>query len=99
MKLSGIYADGQGQLLCGIEMMSKKRFSLASCKVRTAGHTHTGISSFVTRDENLELVLDSGSWDCREWQWWEGHKYGWVCQIVCVTDYGVGTLPSKRMAN
>jgi len=22
-----------------------------------------------------------------------------VCQIVCVTDYGVGTLPSKRMAN
>jgi type I restriction enzyme M protein len=29
----------------------------------------------------------------------EGKIRSRVCQIVCVTDYGVGTLPSKRMAN
>ena len=76
MKNSGIYVDADGQVLCDIDLTDAAGSSLGSCRVRSAGHTHTGVNSFTTADEKLELVIEDGAWDCREWQWWENHGYG-----------------------
>ncbi len=73
MERSGIYTDDQGQSFCDIKIRHKDGDLLAFCKVRTAGHTHTGVVNFTAADENAEL---EGIWDCREWQWWENHGYG-----------------------
>ncbi len=73
MERSGIYTDEQGQSFCDIKIRHRNGDLLASCKVRTAGHTHTGVLNFTPADEDSEL---EGIWDCREWQWWENHGYG-----------------------
>ena len=76
MKSTGLYIDDDGQLLCDIILAKPAGLPVAKCTVRAAGHTHTGISSFSPCDEGVELVLDDGVWDCREWQWWENHGHG-----------------------
>jgi hypothetical protein len=73
---TGLYIDDDGQLLCDITLSRPGGRPLAKCTVRAGGHTHTGVSSFAPRNEGVELVLDEGAWDCREWQWWENHGYG-----------------------
>jgi len=74
MQCSGIYTDDEGQSFCDVKIRHKNGNLLASCRVRTAGHTHTGIIDFIPADEDLSLVAHA--WDCREWQWWENHGYG-----------------------
>ena len=71
-----IYQNSEGESLCDVVLHHQDGRSLASIRVRTAGHTHTGIASFVVAEEGLELVLANASWDCREWQWWKNHIYG-----------------------
>jgi hypothetical protein len=73
MERTGIYTDDQGQSFCDIRIRHRDGDLLASCKVRTAGHTHTGVLNFTPTDEGSEL---EAIWDCREWQWWENHSYG-----------------------
>lgn len=73
----GVYRDGQGHSYCDIALRHQEdERLLAAIKVRTAGHTHTGISSFVIVGDETEFVLTDTSWDCREWQWWQDHGYG-----------------------
>jgi hypothetical protein len=71
----GIYQDSNGQSFCDIDLRHRDGRSLATVRVRTAGHTHTGVASFIVANEGLELVYNGGSWDCREWQWWKDHGY------------------------
>ena len=55
-----------------------------------AGHTHTGVASFVVADEGLELIHEDGSWDCREWQWWQDHGRGdekWPRLVPATSGY------------
>ena len=72
----GIYRDEQGQSFCDVGLRHRDGRLLAAIKVRTAGHTHTGIASCVIAGDETEFVLADASWDCREWQWWEDHGYG-----------------------
>ena len=72
----GIYQDSEGGSFCDIALRHRDGRLLASIRVRTAGHTHTGIASFVVAEEGTELVYNDGSWDCREWQWWKAHGRG-----------------------
>lgn len=72
----GIYRDEQGQSFCDVGLRHRDGRRLATIKVRTAGHTHTGIASCVIAGDETEFVLADASWDCREWQWWQDHGYG-----------------------
>lgn len=73
--MAGIYQNSEGQSLCDVVLRHQDGRSLASIRVRAAGHTHTGVASFVVAGEGFELVLSDASWDCREWQWWQNHPY------------------------
>ncbi len=75
-KRKGVYQDTEGQSFCDIPLHHRDGRLLASIRVRTAGHTHTGVASFVVVEEGLELVYNGGSWDSREWQWWKNHGRG-----------------------
>jgi len=71
-----VYQNSEGESLCDVTLCHQDGRTLASICVRTAGHTHTGVASFVVAEEELELVLSDASWDCREWQWWKDYPYG-----------------------
>ncbi len=72
----GIYQDTEGISFADVALRHRDGRELASIRVRTAGHTHTGIASFLVADEGFQLVYEDGSWDCREWQWWKDHGRG-----------------------
>ena len=92
MKMSreGIYQDRDGQSFSDIDLCHRDGRALAHVRVRTAGHTHTGVASFVVVAEGLELVYSDGSWDCREWQWWKAHGLGdekWPRMVPATSGY------------
>ena len=51
------------------------------------------ITDITTKD--IVVDIDGANSDTFKTDW---HNAG-VCQVVCVTDYCVGTLPSKKIAN
>ena len=86
----GIYQDSDGISFADVVLHHQDGRSLGSVRVRTAGHTHTGIASFVVVDEGCELVYEDGSWDCREWQWWKDHGRGdekWPRLVPATSGY------------
>ena len=86
----GIYQDSEGISFADIALRHQDGRQLASVRIRTAGHTHTGIASFVVAEEGLELVYEDGSWDCREWQWWKEHGRGdekWPRLVPATSGY------------
>ena len=86
----GIYQDSKGISFADITLRHQDGRTLASVRVRTAGHTHTGVASFVVAEEGRELVYEDGSWDCREWQWWKDHGRGdekWPRLVPATSGY------------
>ena len=86
----GIYQDSEGISFADIALRHQDGRQLASVRVRTAGHTHTGVASFMVAEEGLELVYEDGSWDCREWQWWKDHGRGdekWPRLVPAISGY------------
>ena len=86
----GIYQDSEGISFADIVLRHQDGRTMASVRVRTAGHTHTGVASFVVAEEGLELVYEDGSWDCREWQWWKDHDRGdekWPRLVPAASGY------------
>jgi len=86
----GLHQDGEGGTFCDLALRHRDGRSLASIRVRTAGHTHTGVASFVVAEEGTELVYNGGSWDCREWQWWKDHGRGdqkWPRLVPATSGY------------
>jgi hypothetical protein len=69
-------ADQDDQVIYRLDLRTLDNAPAGSVSVRVGGHTHTGISSVTIAGDDTNLVYRTAAWDCREWQWWDGHPYG-----------------------
>ncbi len=69
-------ADQDGQVIYNVDVRTTENAPVGTVSVRVGGHTHTGPSSLVMAGDETNFIREGGAWDCREWQWWEGHSHG-----------------------